>query len=176
MTSKAYQLPAVDLGETSGKDLAFKGPGVRRLSAEQFRDALGQLTGAWFERAELGGGTNEVRTSLVSADPLTTALGRPNREQVVTTRASTATTLQGLELTNGETLAGVLQRGAKLLTAPSPAPSALVEQLFHGALSRLPTPKEREIALNLLGETPGAEGVQDLLWTLSMLPEFQLIY
>jgi mono/diheme cytochrome c family protein len=176
VTSKAYQLPAVDLGESGSKGFVFKGPGVRRLSAEQFRDALAQLTGVWFGHAEVGGGTNEVRASLVSADPLTTALGRPNREQVVTTRATTATTLQGLELTNGDTLAVVLQRGATLLTAPSPAPTALVEQLFQRALSRPPTSKEKELAVAELSETPGTEGVQDLLWTLSMLPEFQLIY
>jgi hypothetical protein len=42
-----------------------------------------------------------VRSSMVTADPLTVALGRPNREQVITSRASAATTLQALELTNG---------------------------------------------------------------------------
>src|SRR5262249_8040472 len=46
-----------------------------------------------------------VRASLVAADPLTTALGRPNREQVLTLRSPNATTLQALELTNGKTLA-----------------------------------------------------------------------
>ncbi len=52
--------------------------------------------------------TGRIRASMVAADPLMVALGRPNREQVVTTRATTATTLQALELTNGETLAKVL--------------------------------------------------------------------
>ena len=176
MVSKAYQLPAVDLGEPGGKGYVFKGPGVRRLSAEQFRDGLGQLAGVWFAHAELGGGTNEVRASLVSADPLTTALGRPNREQVLTTRAVTATTLQGLELTNGDTLATVLQRGANLLMSGSPAPSELIEGVFQRALSRAPTVAEKELALTQLGTTPGKEGVEDLLWTMTMLPEFQLIY
>ena len=61
-----------------------------------------------------------IRAALVAADPLMVALARPNREQVVTTRPSTATTLQALELTNGETLADVLKRGAEnLLTASS---------------------------------------------------------
>ncbi len=62
----------------------------------------------------------KVRAALVAADPLLVALARPNREQVVTTRPTTATTLQALELTNGETLADVLKRGAEnLLTAPA---------------------------------------------------------
>ncbi|HZM05490.1 MAG TPA: DUF1549 domain-containing protein, partial [Candidatus Saccharimonadales bacterium] len=54
--------------------------------------------------------SGNVRAVLVAADPLQVALGRPNREQVVTTRATEATTLQALELTNGKTLAELLKR------------------------------------------------------------------
>src|SRR5205814_1509572 len=57
----------------------------------------------------------EVRASLVASDPLMTALGRPSREQVLTSRMSAATTLQGLELTNGDTLAKVVEKGAQRL-------------------------------------------------------------
>ena len=110
LTSQAYQLPAVDLVESKG--FVFRGPGVRRMSAEEFRDALGQITGVWFPKAAFGNGTNQIRASLVAADPLAVALGRPNREQVVTSRPTVATTLQALELTNGETLAKILHRGA----------------------------------------------------------------
>ena len=45
LTSRAYQLPAVNLGEQNPPDYVFQGPEVRRLSAEQFRDALTRLTG-----------------------------------------------------------------------------------------------------------------------------------
>ncbi len=55
-----------------------------------------------------------VRASLVAADPLMVEMGRPNREQVVTTRAETATTLQALELTNGKTLADRPARGERI--------------------------------------------------------------
>src|SRR5205823_11742018 len=54
----------------------------------------------------------ESRAALALADPLTRALGRPNREQVVTERSSVATTLQAVELTNGRTLAAMLAEGA----------------------------------------------------------------
>ncbi len=103
LTSRACQMPAVDLGEAQAKEFVFGGPGVRRLSAEEFRDALGQLTGVWHEKTELPAATNSnpnsssIRAALVAADPLTTALGRPNRDQVVTARAGAATTLQALE-------------------------------------------------------------------------------
>ena len=176
LTSQAYQLPAVNTTETGGKEFAFRGPLVRRLSAEQFRDALGQLTGVWYDRAEFPARTNDVRACLVAADPLLTALGRPNREQVVTLRSTTATTLQALELTNGKTLAGVLDRGAAKLLDAHPDSEKLIRQVFERALGREPRRSEREIAAGLTGKPAKKEGVEDLLWSVAMLPEFQLIY
>jgi mono/diheme cytochrome c family protein len=176
LTSQAYQLPAVSLGETANKDYVFTGPGVRRLSAEEFRDALGQLTGVWFDKAEFQAATNEIRACLVAADPLAVALGRPNREQVITTRAATATTLQALELTNGKTMAHVLERGAGKLVEGAPSSEKLVAQLYRQALGRSPTPAENGLAAGVLGQPPQKEGVEDLLWAMTMLPEFQLIY
>src|SRR6266850_406324 len=45
LTSRACQLPAVNLGEQTQAEFVFYGPAVRRLSAEKFRDALTTLTG-----------------------------------------------------------------------------------------------------------------------------------
>jgi hypothetical protein len=129
----------------------------------------------------------KIRCALVAADPLTTALGRPNREQVVTTRPAEATTLQALEMTNGETLADVLKRGAKdLLVSQSQAsPSGgsgirarrdIVPVLYEKALGRKPTSKEATLAHELTGEPVQEAGLEDLLWAVTMLPEFQLIY
>jgi hypothetical protein len=119
----------------------------------------------------------QVRSSLANADPLTVALGRPNREQVITSRSPTATTLQALELTNGETLGKVVQRGAEKLLAQKPASNAeLVSRLYRQALGRRPTAEESQLADGLLGKPAQKEGVEDLLWAMSMLPEFQLIY
>lgn len=119
----------------------------------------------------------KVRASLVSADPLMVALGRPNREQVVTTRPSVATTLEALEMTNGETLADILKRAAKdLLADPGAAKSTLVATLYEKALARKPTDRELQLARELVGQPAQPAGVEDLLWTMTMLPEFQLIY
>jgi hypothetical protein len=120
----------------------------------------------------------EERAALAVADPLMRALGRPNREQVVTQRASAATTLQALELTNGQTLATMLAEGAAERTRSGAAgnPAVLVNQIYQQALSRPPTPNERVAAVGLLGAPMRTEGVEDLLWALISLPEFQLIY
>jgi hypothetical protein len=119
----------------------------------------------------------EMRSAMAVADPLTRALGRPNREQVVTQRATVATTLQALELTNGQILATMLEKGATRWTSRTyPTTAALVASLYQHALGRAPTPGERQIAVATVGTPARKEGVEDLLWALVMLPEFQLVY
>jgi hypothetical protein len=53
---------------------------------------------------------------------LTRALGRPIRDQVFSTRDSLATTLQALELINGERLTNWLLRGARNMVGELPPP------------------------------------------------------
>ncbi|MBI4657369.1 MAG: DUF1553 domain-containing protein [Verrucomicrobia bacterium] len=118
-----------------------------------------------------------TRASLVNADPLMVALGRPNREQVITARSSVATTLQALEITNGPTLAQRLQEGAeKVLREGWRNTADLVAGLYERALSRKPTSNELRTAEELIGGPMRRDGIEDLLWAMTMLPEFQLIY
>ena len=105
------------------------------------------------------------------------ALGRPNREQTVTVRQEEATTLQALELTNGSTLAVLLQEAAhQILTEAVPSSASLVQGLYAHTLSRSPSAGELALATELVGSPAHAAGVEDLLWALTALPEFQLIY
>jgi mono/diheme cytochrome c family protein len=117
-----------------------------------------------------------VRSALVSADPLQRALGRPNREQAATSRQTAATTLQALELTNGKTLDDLLKQGAVDLVRQSNSGKKLASRVYELALGRQPTAAELNLAQGLLGTKPAAEGAEDFLWAMSMLPEFQLIY
>ena len=116
-----------------------------------------------------------VRAVYLTSDALMSALGRPNREQVVTQRASTATTLQAVELTNGATLQEILTRGARNLLHGGVEGQGLFHGLFQHALSRAPTAAELDIATEVIGDPPSQDGLADMLWTLVMLPEFQLI-
>ena len=175
VTSRAYQMPAVAAADSPAKDYVFRGPWARRMSAEQFQDAVGRLTGVWHPRSELPLATGPVRAALVPADALAGALGRPNREQVVTARESVATTLQALELTHGQALADWLHRGAERLVAAGPEPARLVDGLYRQALTRPPNEAEARLALALMGSPVNVEGVEDFLWAVAMLPEFQLI-
>ena len=118
-----------------------------------------------------------ARASLVAADPLMLALGRPNREQVVTVRLETATTLQALEMTNGGTLAALLRAGAQRVLAPTGGDlPAVIDGLYRRSLARPPTDAERALALDLVRAAPNpTAGIEDLIWALTMLPEFQLL-
>lgn len=104
------------------------------------------------------------------------SLGRPNREQVVTTRPPSLSTLQAIDLANGELLDQMLSKGAARLVDRGVAPKTLVTQLFQTAICRPPSEEEQQLLESFLGDTPTAERVQDLLWLLVLMPEFQFIY
>jgi hypothetical protein len=118
---------------------------------------------------------DQIRASLCNADPLTVALGRPNREQVNTSRPADATTLQALELTNGVTLASLLGHGGAALAKQKGSTDDLIVTIYAKALGRAPTATELSIAREVVGGEKKAAGVEDLLWVVVMLPEFQLI-
>ena len=185
LTSRAYRRQSVD-PTPAGVPYVFRGPEVRRMTAEQFDDAVGAVTGIWRERADARvnpmlvraadlPSAERVRASLVAATPLQSALGRPNREQVVTSRAAAPTTLQSLELLNGSTLADRLRQASERIAAKHRTPRALVNMLFRRALGRIPTAAERSLALERLGPAPAPAAIEDLLWAILMLPEFQLV-
>ncbi len=117
-----------------------------------------------------------VRAVLVKSTPLMAALGRPNRDQVVTSRPADLTTLEAIRLANEQSLADELAAGGKrILAARGPAADTIVEWMFAAALARRPTAAEAAAARDLLGERPTPASVADCLWAMVMLPEFQLV-
>jgi mono/diheme cytochrome c family protein len=202
--SRTYQLPAVARTDGSPKEYTFRGPELRRLTAEQFADAVASVTGDWHvaptratgtaggagsaggaaRRGGAAGGaggsiavfsgapveaaginqgdgrrTGDVRRTQparsrggqpahapalieggtyarewrIAANSLTRALGRPIRDQVFSNRDTQATTIQALELVNGETLTHWLSRGArKMLGELPPEPRSLFSRQVTG--------------------------------------------
>lgn len=116
-----------------------------------------------------------VRASLVPSDLLQRALGRPNREQIVSMRPDILTTLEAIDLANGGQLAGLLQQGAARLAGETPGTEALIGQLFQRALSRPPTPEEKTSLIAAMGPDATPTAVEDALWLVLMLPEFQYV-
>lgn len=189
-SSKIYQsestpIPSPDL--LLAKEFKFEGIIPKRMTAEQFSDAVSHLASPLFDSAEVKFRPYELipeadmeslfnRAALVANNPFLTALGRPNREIVSTSRDSQASLLQALELTNGERLNNVLQKGGEKWASQYSDPDQFVNALFSNALIRKPTEKELEIGRQLFGEKAEAHKAQDLLWSVFLLPEFQMIY
>jgi hypothetical protein len=116
-----------------------------------------------------------VRASLVPADLLMRGLGRPNREQIVSMRPDNITTLEAIDLANGEQLAGLLKKGAtSLASARKPTPE-LIDQVFLRALGRRATAAEKNGLGSALGSQPTPQAIEDLLWMVILLPEFQFV-
>ncbi len=104
------------------------------------------------------------------------ALGRPSRENVTTVRDEQATLLQALELTNGEFFNSVLEEGATLwIKRYGNDAHKIVEHLYQKSLGRKPSETEQKVLLNVLGDKPQIEGVQDIFWSTLISPEFQFI-
>jgi len=188
-SSRAYQsAPALQKDEVPGAAFIFRGPELKRLSAEQFIDAIWQVTAtgpqkpaapmkftAWTEATPRE--RRQVRASLMNADSLTRSLGRPNREQVVSTRPDQLTTLQAIDLANGREMTQLLANGAAALRKENPGagPAEWARLVYGRALNRQPNSGELQIAAEILGDKPTDDTVSDFLWTVFMLPEFQII-
>lgn len=188
VASQAYQLQAVAMEDQPiGPDFVFSGPIAKRMTAEQFVDALWQISGtgprephknvAEFLNNDEKKAHASYRASLVNSDLLMRSLGRPNREQVVSDRPAVLTTLQALDLSNSPLLTETLSRGTEsiLNRFAGQDSGAVVEWLYESALSRPPTSEERAISVDVLGSQLNAQGIEDLLWMVIMLPEFQIV-
>jgi hypothetical protein len=117
-----------------------------------------------------------MRAALLKSDPLMRTLGRPNRDQIVTMRPNDLSTLEAIDLANGARLAKMLSDGAQnLLGRQWHSRDELVQWLYRLALSRAPTAEERDVALELIGEELSQRGIEDLLWAVIMLPEYQFV-
>ncbi|MCF7789857.1 MAG: DUF1549 domain-containing protein [Prosthecobacter sp.] len=117
-----------------------------------------------------------VRASLMKSNFLLRTLGRPNRDQIVTARPNDLTTLEAIDLANGSILSDSITKGAqRLLQQHAPSPTALIIDLYHQALCREPSASELDTAQSLLGAKPTQQSLEDLLWAVCMLPEFQVV-
>ena len=174
----------------------FRGPVSRRLSAEQFIDMIRSTTGVWpkpdgnaFKKGARGGqlrvvmeahglkkwDNRPIRSVFTPRDLLQAALGRPHREQVVTNRPELFTTLEAMNLANGDALANILREGAVAMMKKYGKPDELIRRVYAVALTREPSQQEWSVARSLMGDKLSADGTEDFLWMVFMLPEFNYV-
>jgi len=200
-TSQAYQgrraggvrppvVPAKRSGSTNDTERPSgqsPGPRRKRMTAEQFADALATVSGYWPQpklmQVEPGDGPIRAWRHR-DPDPLATALGRPSRDVINSVRAEDATVLQALELINGDVLQERLTKGAEsLLAGPlgrEPDIDTIVHTLCRRAYCRDADAAELKQGRALLGtpqQRPAQRraGWEDFLWLIVMRSEFQYI-
>ncbi len=188
LTSKTYQLPSVAITDPAiitSPNFIFKGMLRRRLTAEQFTDAVSVAIEPVYPDSAVvyeflpDAVKNTVcyaRASFVRNDGFLTALGRPNRETVSTSRLSQANLLQALVLTNGVQFNDALKRGAMSWKKRYPDSDKLIRAVYRNTLGRLPTVAEQKVAKDMLGTNANVSAIQDFLWAMTLHPEFQLIF
>lgn len=167
-------MPGDSVSGSTAPDGPWK-PAVAVQDQKVWRSAAGALAAA---AAGLDGSRQPmVRASLLPADLLQRSLGRPNREQIVSMRPDTVTTLESIDLANGEQFAALLRKGAERYRdeAARSFPD-LVERLYFRVLSRPPTSAEKSALVEAAAEVSPEQAVEDLLWTLFLLPEFQFVH
>jgi hypothetical protein len=188
-SSRVYQLKAATFAEEpAAENFVFNGPMLKRMTAEQFMDAVWLVTGTAPAKADaplpkdipLATGSakrNFVRAVLVHSTMLMRTLGRPNREQVVTTRSELLTTLEALDLASGAIFHDIVSRGGKQIFTElkDKNKDLIIKNVYMRSLGRNPDASELSAAAGLLGEKPDADSLADLLWVIFLLPEFQLI-
>ena len=123
-----------------------------------------------------------IRASLIKADPLMRSLGRPNRDQIVSMRPTQLTTLEAMDLSNGQTLADWLTQGAAKWNArlgdrqdQFQSIRELIDTLYMHALCRPPREQEWKTIDEMIGSTLEPAELEDILWSVVMLPEFQYV-
>ena len=163
---------AAGKAKAKAADVAWKP--VALVKGEAWRKAESRM--AEMLAGVVGMSSLPARASLMKSDLLQRALGRPNREQIVSMRPNELSTLEAIDLSNGQALTNLLAAGAaKLKKRPWSSPEELARWLYLSALSREPAPAELKVAAGMVGAEISEQGVADLLWAVCMLPEFQTI-
>ena len=168
-------LPVVTLPE--GVAPVDEGPALPPITRNDFANEPIEIAEPFRNAISTAVQPGHIRAPLMAADTLMSALDRPTREQVMTTRITAATTLQALELTNGNSFNERIKRAARRL-APQAAkdPQAWVIRIYRHLLGRAPDDSELKLATELLGDPVKEASVADFLWVMTMSPEFDFIY
>lgn len=148
---------------------------ARVLTDTTWEEKTNSKTGSLMANTYVGS-ERMPRASLFKADSLMRSLGRPNRDQIVTSRPSELSALEAVELSTSTLLIEHLRSGAnRLLETASEDRNAMLDEIYLSLLTRLPSNKEKALLRKTLGRDPDVDTVVDVLWALVTTPEFFIL-
>lgn len=161
------------LPEKNWKSYAFSDEEWEKVVARPSSHYWGKLLDFSFEERLLEG--KFLRASLVQQDPFLKTLGRPSRENVATDREEETTMLQALMLSNDNFLHQGIQEAAENLHRKLKQRDEIIDYIFYAALGRRPAEGERESIHKIISANPESSEIEDLIWSVILLPEFQYL-
>jgi hypothetical protein len=192
LQSETYQRASQPLPENASDTRFYSRYYPRRLMAEVLHDAVSQITGVptqfTVDRRNANAGLGEKYPLGLRAIQLPDtqtdsyflkAFGRPDREKTCTCeRTAEPSVTQVLHIANGDTINKKLEAKnnnvTKLLAANTPD-EKVVEEIYLAALSRYPTPAEKQKLLKVLDLKDQSERrtvVEDVYWAVLSSKEF----
>ncbi len=178
LRSRTYQLSAVTNSMNVDDTLYFSHCQTKLLPAEVLLDAISAVTATStkFDGLPMGARACQIPDGKME-NPFLKTFGRPARELACECeRESESNLSQALQLIGGATVNGKLrdEKGRmSTLAASKKAPEEIARELYEVALSRNPTPAEREAAVkHLTAAKNRREAVEDLGWVLINSKEF----
>jgi len=181
MTSRLYSLSSQPTPENAADRRFYSHFAVRRIEAEPLLDCIADATGVPMKFKDLPAGTRAV--DLPDAeypDHFLVTFAKPRRVSVCECeRARDPNLAQSLHTLNGDTIATKVAapegRLGRLLAAGADH-ETIIQQLWLGALSRLPDDAEMEATREIVAAAPAAaEGYQDLFWALLNSKQFLFV-
>jgi Protein of unknown function (DUF1553)/Protein of unknown function (DUF1549) len=178
LRSRTYQLSATTNSLNVDDSLYFSHCQTKLLPAEALLDAISAVTGSstTFDGLPTGARACQIPDGKME-NPFLKTFGRPARELACECeRESESNLSQALQLIGGATVNGKLRddngRMAQLAKSTR-TPEEITRELYLVALSREPTPAEREAAVKHLSAAKNRrEAVEDLGWVLINSKEF----
>ncbi|MCI0348918.1 MAG: DUF1549 and DUF1553 domain-containing protein, partial [Acidobacteriales bacterium] len=173
VNSRTYQLTYRTNEWNQGDEVNFSHALPRRLPAETLLDAISVATGSAlkFKDVPQNFRAQQFPDPTVGMGGFLDLFGRPQRDSACECeRRSDVSLSQALNLINGSTVSDAIAdpegRIAQWVIGKLPD-KKLVEELYLAALSRTPEPREFELGLGYLAQSPNrAEKAQDLMWAL----------
>ena len=78
--------------------------------------------------------------------------------------------------TNGDLFNRAVESSAKNWVGQYRVPKNIIDAAYNRVLGRAPLPDEMKIAMRSFEKNSILDSTEDLLWSLTLHPEFQLIY
>ncbi|MFO0892889.1 MAG: DUF1549 and DUF1553 domain-containing protein [Isosphaeraceae bacterium] len=179
MKSQTYGLSATPDESNADDQANFSRASVRLLPAEVLLDAIGQVLDVPERFPGAPARLRAVQFPGVGSGPFLKVFGKPERQLACECERNETTTLaQAFQMINGESVRRKLESPDGRLArriAEKAGPDAILEELYLGALCRMPSGRERAAMLAHVSEAASpAAGWQDVAWAVLNSKEFLL--